>query len=56
LVQALLGHSTITMTMRYAHLAPGDGAEAIRALDAMGTAQGSRKAADANSAAKEAVS
>lgn len=33
LVQEWLGHSTITMTMRYAHLAPGGGADLIRALD-----------------------
>lgn len=32
-VQDWLGHSTIMMTMRYAHLAPGSG-DAIRALDA----------------------
>ena len=28
-----VGHSTITMTMRYAHLAPGGGANLIRALE-----------------------
>jgi integrase len=32
-VQDWLGHSTMTMTMRYAHLAPGNGAEMIRALE-----------------------
>jgi site-specific recombinase XerD len=32
-VQDWLGHSTITMTMRYAHLAPGSGAELIQALE-----------------------
>jgi integrase len=32
-VQDWLGHSTITMTMRYSHLAPGQGAELIRALE-----------------------
>jgi integrase len=32
-VQAWLGHSTIHMTMRYAHLAPNNGADLIRALD-----------------------
>jgi integrase len=33
-VQAWLGHSTITMTMRYAHLAPGHGADLIGVLEA----------------------
>jgi site-specific recombinase XerD len=32
-VQEWLGHSTITMTMRYSHLAPGSGAALIRALE-----------------------
>jgi hypothetical protein len=32
-VQEWLGHSTIGMTMRYAHLAPGGGADLIRALE-----------------------
>jgi integrase len=32
-VQDWLGHSTINMTMRYAHLAPGGGANLIRALE-----------------------
>jgi integrase len=32
-VQAWLGHSTIHMTMRYAHLAPNSGADLIRSLD-----------------------
>jgi integrase len=33
-IQQWMGHSTITMTMRYAHLSPGSGANLIRALDA----------------------
>jgi integrase len=33
LVQAWMGHSTIQMTMRYSHLAPGGGQEFIAALD-----------------------
>jgi len=33
-VQDWLGHSTIIMTMRYAHLAPGGGREYLAALDA----------------------
>jgi hypothetical protein len=32
-VQEWLGHSTITMTMRYAHLVPGSGAEFIHTLE-----------------------
>jgi len=32
-VQDWLGHSTITMTMRYSHLVPGNGAALIRALE-----------------------
>jgi integrase len=32
-VQAWLGHSTITMTMRYAHLAPGSGSNWIERLE-----------------------
>ena len=32
-VQDWLGHSTITMTMRYSHLAPEQGAELIQALE-----------------------
>lgn len=33
-IQRWLGHSTIAMTMRYAHLAPGNGSELIHVLDA----------------------
>ena len=33
-VQQWMGHSTIAMTMRYAHLAPGAGADWIRMLEA----------------------
>jgi len=35
-VQEWLGHSTILMTMRYSHLAPGGGREYLAALDAPG--------------------
>jgi integrase len=33
-VQEWLGHSTTTMTMRYAHLAPGGGLEYLAAVEA----------------------
>lgn len=36
-VQAWLGHTTITMTMRYAHLAPDAGAEWIKVLEDAGS-------------------
>ena len=39
-VQDWLGHSTIMMTMRYAHLAPGSGADLIGVLDRPVTAPG----------------
>jgi site-specific recombinase XerD len=32
-VQELLGHATIVMTMRYAHLAPEIARDAVRLLD-----------------------
>src|SRR5262249_28349642 len=32
-IQAYLGHQSMTMTMRYAHLAPNDGGNMLRALD-----------------------
>ena len=37
-VQEWLGHASITTTMRYAHLAPGGGAEHIAALDSQSNA------------------
>ncbi len=33
-IQDLLGHATIQMTMRYAHLAPEVARDAVRLLDA----------------------
>ncbi len=38
-IQQWMGHATITMTMRYAHLAPGSGSDLIRALDASAVAK-----------------
>jgi site-specific recombinase XerD len=32
-VQDWLGHASITMTLRYSHLAPGNGADLIGVLD-----------------------
>ena len=55
-VQEYLGHSTITMTMRYAHLAPNDGADMRRALDRSQVGQGSNKAAALSEPAATAVS
>ncbi|MEM6295047.1 MAG: tyrosine-type recombinase/integrase [Myxococcota bacterium] len=35
-VQELLGHASIEMTMRYAHLSPAVNRDAVRALDTLG--------------------
>jgi integrase len=57
-VQEYLGHSTITMTMtmRYAHLAPNDGADMRRALDRASLGHGSNRAAAVPEAAQTAAS
>ncbi len=39
-VQELLGHSTILMTMRYAHLGPEVARETVRLLDGIGQSLG----------------
>ena len=44
-LQAWLGHSTITMTMRYAHLAPDAGAEWIKVLEGAGSREHSANSA-----------
>jgi integrase len=49
-VQELLGHATITMTMRYAHLAPEIKRDAVRLLDS--GSRGSHVAASPKTAAK----
>jgi integrase len=49
-IQELLGHSTIQMTMRYAHLAPEVARDAVRLLDGGSTTwRGSSVAAEAES-------
>jgi integrase len=45
-VQELLGHATIEMTMRYAHLSPNVTRDAVRALDVGGDTGGDRNAAE----------
>jgi len=55
-LQDYLGHSTITMTMRYAHLAPNDGADMRRALDRASFGHGSNRATAAPEAAQTAAS
>ncbi len=50
-VQELLGHATITMTMRYAHLAPEIKRDAVRLLDG-GRGRGSGVAAERQTVAK----
>ncbi len=50
-IQDLLGHSTITMTMRYAHLAPEIARDAVRLLDNLPADSCSVVAADAENAA-----
>ena len=36
-LQEILGHTTLTMTMKYAHLAPGHKQEAINRLNGLTT-------------------
>ncbi len=49
-VQELLGHATIEMTMRYAHLSPGVKRDAVRALDPQGHHRGTAWSPETNSA------
>jgi integrase len=51
-IQELLGHSTITMTMRYAHLAPEIARDAVRLLDNLPDQSCSVAAASTENAAK----
>ena len=55
-VQEYLGHSTIAMTMRYAHLAPNDGGDMRRALDRSSIGHGIGVASDGNDQAANAAS
>ena len=43
-VQELLGHATIEMTMRYAHLSPNVTRELVGLLDGDGTITGTERA------------
>jgi site-specific recombinase XerD len=47
-VQELLGHATILMTMRYAHLAPEVARETVRLLDGVGREWAERREKPAN--------
>jgi integrase len=49
-IQDLLGHASITMTMRYAHLAPEVGRDAVKLLDNYAHLRGSVVAASENEA------
>ena len=42
-VQELLGHATIEMTMRYAHLSPDVPRHAVKLLDGLGSSAGIRE-------------
>ncbi len=55
-IQSYLGHSTMTMTMRYAHLAPNDGGNMVRALERGSATRGSGVAAGVSEGQAEPVS
>jgi integrase len=50
-IQELLGHRSITMTMRYAHLAPEISRDAVLLLDGAANVRGSVVAASTENAA-----
>jgi Site-specific recombinase XerD len=46
-IQELMGHSTMAMTLRYAHLSPEVGREAVKLLDSPGTRMAPRRESEA---------